>query len=210
MKPLADRIINKHPEYRPFLKQADSFVGMERFLMDVVGLDDVELVYDIDRRALEDVKVLYFLSPVPNGEWSAPEDIAYLSKHLISRAYGLSLGLSWEDGDWSFYAALSPRVQESAQQIRRKALAILLTAYTKAVGHRCAEGHIEACSEFKKEFQKLTQEPLKYERLLKITANMPSSADPIDFCEMVRSDGLAATAAVYRDGIPLEYVKATQ
>lgn len=213
-KPLADRILSKHAEYKPFLQNASTFVGMQEFLMDVVGIEDIELVYGIDERALQSIKALFFLlhplSPLP-----APEGVAHLPKHFISRAYALSLGLGEPDGLWETFPVESwmrstPGL-DIEQSMQRYAFSGLLTAYSKAIDHggQCHEDHMEACSEFRGQLDSLTSRtPKLRQKLLDVTAAMPLDVDPIDFCETVRMHDLAVAVAVHVDGIPLEYATA--
>lgn len=217
LKPLADRIMFKHAEYKPFLQNASSFVEMQEFLMDVVGIEDIELVYGIDERALESVKAPFFLFH-PLKELPAPEGVPRLPKHFISRAYALSLGLGEPDGDWeAFLAAPSLLAADGHSQTlalkqQRYVFSVLLTAYSKAIDHggKCHEDHIEACSEFRKQLDTVTSRtPKLAQKLLDVTSAMPLDADPIDFCEIVRSDGLDVAVAVHVEKVPLEYARAT-
>lgn len=205
----------KHAEYKPFLQNASSFVEMQEFLMDVVGIEDIELVYGIDERALESIKALFFLlhplSPLP-----APEGVPRLPKHFISRAYALSLGLGGDDGLWETFPVDAwvrnvPGL-DIEMSMQRYAFSGLLTAYSRAIDHggQCHEDHMEACSEFRRRLDELTpRTPKLAQKLLEVTAAMPLNVDPIDFCETVRVDGLGVAVAVHVEGVPLEYARAT-
>lgn len=214
LKPLGERIMVKHSEYKPFLQNASSFVDMQVFLMDVVGIENIEMVYGIDERALESIKALFFLLH-PLNSLPAPEGVPHLPKHFISRAYALSLGLGEPDGLWEVFP-IEPVVREVEGldvdgSMQRYAFSGLLTAYSRAIDHggQCHEDHMEACSEFRKQLDALTaRTPKLAQKLLEVTAAMPLDVDPIDFCETVRSDGLAVAVAVHAEGVPLEYAKA--
>lgn len=215
-KPLADRIASKHAEYLPFLQNASTFVEMESFLRDVVGISDRELIYGIDSRALSDVKAIFFLLH-GHGSMPAPEGVERLPKHFISRAYGFSLGLDAHCGKWEAWElpgwGMMPEGDDATGHSGRHLFSMLMTAYSRAIAHGgdCHEDHMEDCSEFKSVLRVMTgQSPAVYTGLLEVAAAMPLNVDPIDFCELVRTDGLAVATAVHVDGVPLEYARASK
>jgi hypothetical protein len=221
-KPLAERIMGKHAELRPYLQYIDTPFAMERFLMDVAGVEDIELVYGIDGRALEGVKHLYFLLH-PMNELPAPEGIANLPKHFISRAYALSLGVNGPDHFYTWPSLISQiepdhiflndaEKQRDEQNTQLHVFSRLLTAYSHAIAHggACSEDHMEACSEFRKILNELAPGNSEtVSRALHITSEMPLDTDPIAFCETVREHGLHVARSVHVEGVPLEYARAT-